>query len=361
MLLRILDVYHFIVRKGNSMRTRMSHNAELTKRFRGTVRWTIIAPILVGSLIWMDVAFAQTSSLTVDFVIGASSPSLTTESSYYAERLGFFKEENLGVNVKNVSSDSLALRALLGGEADLAWVGTTAAIRAISQGAKVKLVSAPIVKSTNVIAAQKKFKTLADLKGANIAVSSIGAVSYHIPRIILQRNSIDPDSAHYVALGGLSARFQALAAKKVDAGMLDVLGAYEGLDRYDFLHILASVAKEIPDLHFISVVASEKAIKEKPDALVRFVRSDVRGVRFAAQNPKKAAQLSASRIPVKNPENLVRGFQALADQGAYGLDGGLDAAVLRKTVEIMMIIGELNKPVSVEAMVAPQIVQQALK
>jgi NitT/TauT family transport system substrate-binding protein len=317
--------------------------------------------MLAGTLICTDLAFAQRSAITVDFVIGASSPSLTTESSYYAERLGFFKSENLNVKVKNVSSDSLALRALLGGEADLVWVGTTAAIRAIAQGGKIKLISAPIVKSTNVIAAQKKFKTLADLKGANIAVSSIGAVSYHIPRIILQRNNVDPDSANYVAVGGLSARFQALAAKKLDAAMLDVLGAYEGLDRYDFLHILASVAKEIPDLHFISLVASDKAISEKAEALVRFVRSDVRGLRFAAQHPKKAAELSASRIPVKNPDNLVRGFQALADQGAYGLDGGLDGSVLQKTVDIMIAIGELKEPVPVKALIAPEIVKQALK
>jgi ABC-type nitrate/sulfonate/bicarbonate transport system substrate-binding protein len=316
---------------------------------------------LAGTLLCNDLAFAQPSASTVDYVIGASSPSLTTESSYYAERLGFFKSENLNVKVQHVSSDSLALRALLGGEGDLAWVGTTAAIRAIAQGAKLKLISAPIVKSTNVIAAQKKFKTLADLKGANIAVSSIGAVSYHIPRIILQRNNVDPDSVNYVAVGGLSARFQALAAKKLDAAMLDILGAYEGLDRYDFLHVLASVAKEVPDLHFISVVASERAIKEKREALVRFVRSDVRALRFAAENPKKAAQLSASRIPVKNPENLVRGFQALAEQGAYGLDGGLDGAVLQKTVDIMMAIGELKEPVSVQVLVAPDIVKQALK
>ena len=230
----------------------------------------VIVPVAMGSV----TCIAQAPVDELRYAYAVSSPSLITEPLYAAEKNGDLARQALKLNVIWLQGDSLALKAVLSDEVDVAWLGTTAAIQAIAKGAKVRIIYGPVPKSSNVILAQKEIATPRDLKGKSIAVSTVGAISYHIPRIIMARAGVDPGSANYVALGSTATRFQALIAKKVDArhgGSL--IQAAEAEQRYPYLHTVASVADKIPDLHFISVITSEKTIATKGEALQRLLRS----------------------------------------------------------------------------------------
>jgi ABC-type nitrate/sulfonate/bicarbonate transport system substrate-binding protein len=303
----------------------------------------------------------QAPTYKLTYAYSVSSPSLITESLYAAEKLGYLRRESLQVDVTWLQGDALALKSVLSNDADVAWVGTTAAIQAIARGAKVKIIYGPVPKSSNLIMAQKEVATIPDLKGKSIAVSSVGAISYHIPRIIMMRAGVDPNSANYVAIGSTSTRFQALAAKKVDAGMVDLIQDVEASERYPFLHSIASVAEKIPDLHFISVIASEKAIETKPEALRRLIRAELAGLKFLEDKPAEAANLSMDRLGAKNPANVVSAFEMGAKLKIYGVDGGLDPTALAKTVQLMIDMGDLKEAVPVDSLVDTKLLAAARK
>src|SRR5207237_8594982 len=67
------------------------------------------------------------------------------------------------------------------------------------------------------VARKEAGTTLQALVGKSIAVSGIGAISYHIPRIVLERSGVDPEKFKYVAVGSPADRFKALVAGKIDA------------------------------------------------------------------------------------------------------------------------------------------------
>ena len=312
----------------------------------------VIVPVAMGSV----TCIAQAPVDELRYAYAVSSPSLITEPLYAAEKNGDLARQGLKLNVIWLQGDSLALKAVLADEVDVAWLGTTAAIQAIAKGAKVRIIYGPVPKSSNVILAQKEIATPRDLKGKSIAVSTVGAISYHIPRIIMARAGVDPGSANYVALGSTATRFQALIAKKVDAGMVDLIQAAEAEQRYPYLHTVASVADKIPDLHFISVIASEKTIATKGEALQRLLRSEMAGMKYVVEHPVEAGKLSFGRMGAKNAANVEAAFEMAAKLGIYGLDGGINPDDLTKTMQLMVETGDLAAPLPLDAIVDRRIV-----
>ena len=322
------------------------------KRLAGTLLALFVATIAFSSA--TSLAQAQVDELKYAYAV--SSPSLITEPLYAAEKNGDLARQGLKLNVIWLQGDSLALKAVLTDEVDVAWLGTTAAIQAIAKGAKIRIIYGPVPRSSNVILAQKEIATPRDLKGRSIAVSTVGAISYHIPRIIMARAGVDPGSANYVALGSTATRFQALIAKKVDAGMVDLIQAAEAEQRYPYLHTVASVADKIPDLHFISVIASEKTIAAKGDLLQRLLRAEMAGMKYVVENPVDASKLSFDRMGAKNAANVEAAFQMAAKLGIYGLDGGINPDDLTKTMQLMVETGDLTAPLPLDAIVDRRIV-----
>ena len=116
----------------------------------------------------------------------------------------------------------LATKALLSNDLDvLLNVGATSAIVSAAQGAKVRawLVPHPVT-PYHFVARKDSGGTIRGLIGKTIAVFGIGAVSYHIPRIILERNGVDPEKVNYVVAGSNADRFRAMIGGKADAAMV---------------------------------------------------------------------------------------------------------------------------------------------
>src|SRR5258706_16313418 len=148
-----------------------------------------------------------------------SPPSLDSISPYVAVEKGMFKKYGLDVEVVEFRGDAVHVKALLSGDIDLSInMGATEGIVSVSKKAPLKLwVVANPITPYHLVARKEAGTTLQALIGKNIAVSGIGAISYHIPRIVLERSGIDPEKFKYVAVGSPADRFKALVAGKVDA------------------------------------------------------------------------------------------------------------------------------------------------
>ena len=154
-----------------------------------------------------------------------SLPSIGTNSMLFglAAENGFFREEGLEVEQINMPG-SLGVKALIGGD-----VGYSAAsgsiITAALRGINVKLVSVLSPVPVFRMIAQKQIKSMKDLKGQVVALSSRGGTLDHLTRIMLEKNGLAPDKdVTLVVLGGQQTIWNAIRADRVAAALINLPG-----------------------------------------------------------------------------------------------------------------------------------------
>src|SRR5436309_13915778 len=155
--------------------------------------------IALGLLMIPAVGDAQTAKIKLGSSL--SPPSLDTITPYIAIEKGFFKKYGLDAEVVEFRGDSMHVKALLSGEIDLSInMGATETIVSASKKAPIRLwVVANPITPYHFVARKEAGTTLQALVGKSVAVSGIGAISYHIPRIVIERSGLDPEKCKYVA------------------------------------------------------------------------------------------------------------------------------------------------------------------
>src|SRR5437899_7277980 len=152
---------------------------------------------------------AQTAKIKMGSSL--SPPSLESITPYVAIEKGFFKKYGFDVEVVEFRGDATHVKALLSGDIDLSInMGATEGIVSASKKAPIRLwvVTNPIT-PYHFVARREAGTTLQALVGKNVAVSGLGAISYHIPRIVLERSGVDQEKLTYGAVGSAADRFQA--------------------------------------------------------------------------------------------------------------------------------------------------------
>ena len=184
----------------------------------------IAACLFLGPALFLMSAASPAGAQAARIKAGSSlsPPTLDSITPYVALVRGLFKKEGLEVEVVAFRGGPTHMKALLAGEVDVSInMGATDAIVAASKGAKIRLWMVPQpVTPYHFVARGEAGTTLRALVGKSVAVSGIGAISYHIPRIVLERSGVNPDTLQYIAVGSPADRLKALVAGKVDAAVV---------------------------------------------------------------------------------------------------------------------------------------------
>jgi len=144
--------------------------------------------------------------------------------------LGDYLEKQLGVEVKflPVTDYPATVEGLAAGHLDMVWYGGFTFVQARKRtGTAVPLVQREEdarFHSRFITAAGSGIKSLADLKGKNVAFGSPSSTSGHLmPRYFLLQAGIDPDRdfAKYAFSGAHDATAKWVESGKVDAGALN--------------------------------------------------------------------------------------------------------------------------------------------
>lgn len=104
-----------------------------------------------------------------------------------AERLGYFKEQGLNVEIADFGGGAKSLQALIGGSVDVVTGAYEHTIRMQEKGQDVRAVI-ELGRYPSIVLAVRKdkaasFKSVADLKGMNIGVTAPGVIDAH-PRAV---------------------------------------------------------------------------------------------------------------------------------------------------------------------------------
>jgi NitT/TauT family transport system substrate-binding protein len=273
---------------------------------------------------------------------------LSTVGIYFAIDNGFMAEQGLQVQVTPYPADPTNMRALLSRDADIIETGSSTAYLAQASGAPIKIINSPVDKPTDSIVATNDIKTLADLVGKTFAISSPGDSSQVQAQILARQAGLDPNSINFVSIGGPPDRTTALIAGRVQAASLTILTLQPILDAVDKgdLHVLTTMAKEFPDLPLAYDVTRDDVIQGQSDMLTRFVTAEIKGYRWAYQNPEAAATIAEKYVQGVPHDLMVRGMKGLVDLKAWGLDGGVSAETSTRTQNLLVQTGALKSVVN---------------
>ncbi|OGQ84474.1 MAG: hypothetical protein A3F90_17020 [Deltaproteobacteria bacterium RIFCSPLOWO2_12_FULL_60_19] len=290
-----------------------------------------------------------------------SPPSLDSISPYVAIEKGFFKKYGLDVEVTEFRGDAVHVKALLSGDINLSInMGATEGIVSASKKAPIRLwVVANPITPYHFVARKEAGTTLQALVGKNIAVSGIGAISYHIPRMVLERSGIDPEKMKYVAVGSPADRFKALVAGKVDATVVTNSEAAK-LVKYPEIIALVNVPKLIPEIPYEFGMAREDYLQKNADTVQKLTKAIMEANRWIAANKAGTVEVAKKILPEESADVLGKAYD-LADPRIWGVNGDISEASYNFTAEFLKKVGYLETPVPFNRFFDRRFVDQALK
>ena len=238
---------------------------------------------LVALLIVSSPAHAEKLRLSVSSV---DSSFLTVA---VADKRGFFKEQGLEVEVIRMAAP-ISITALANGDIDYTMIFASV-IRGAMRGMPIKVTASFLDGSTHALIARPEFKSVKDLRGKTLGVSTVGATSDLTARMMIRHFGVDPDKEmKIVALGSDRARFASLKEGIVDVAVISPPADAEG--KKIGMNVLAR-AYELFNFPFVGLGANVKKLKERPDEVKRMLKALMRANRYIRENREGAIQTLA--------------------------------------------------------------------
>jgi NitT/TauT family transport system substrate-binding protein len=138
-----------------------------------------------------------------------------------AEALGYFKAEGLDAQIVDFAGGSQALRAVVGGSADVVSGAFEHTVNMQSKGQRLKAFVLQGRAPQIVLAINRKtmpgFKSIADLKGRKIGVTAPGSSTNVMANFVLAKAGLKPADVSFVGVGATNAAIAAIRQGQIDA------------------------------------------------------------------------------------------------------------------------------------------------
>jgi len=248
--------------------------------------------------------------------IAVSNPNMPNLTAAMAQKNGFFKEANLDAEIIRMNPN-VAITALATGDIDYCQLFGAVVGGAIA-GLPVRIVAGFLDNWPMTLIAQPEYKSLKDLKGKTLGISSFGATPDVAARMMLKQAGIDSDKEiKILALGSDAARLAALKQRVVDVVVISP-PADAQMEKQGF-RILAR-AYELFNFPYLGLGTHMRKIKEKPEEIRATIRATIRANRFIRDNREEAVRILINWGKVEQ-EFAYASYDAL--RNLFNADGGV--------------------------------------
>jgi ABC-type nitrate/sulfonate/bicarbonate transport system substrate-binding protein len=189
------------------------------------------------------------------------------------ERTGIFRRYGLDLTIASFGGDARIQQAMAADGIDVA-LGSGPGLAFIVKGSPAKGIAAmadPPLIFALVVRADDTVRTIDDLKGRKVGVSTVGSVTSFIINEVSRRNGFGLDGIGQVPIGDDANRIAALKTRSVDGAIVNLAVALNYVQRGEG-RVLMRFGDLLKDFHVHVIFATDKAIGQKPEALRGFLR-----------------------------------------------------------------------------------------
>src|ERR1700735_4468183 len=185
---------------------------------------------------------------------------------------GIFKKHGLDLEITSFSGDAKEMQALTAGSLDIA-LGGGPAFATIVKGVPMKAVAAEANAPNTIMLVVLKdgpIKSVDDLKGRNVSVSTTGSLTYWLTQQLSRAQGWGDDGIKISPLGSAEAQIAALKTHQIDGVTTDGATVYKYMET-GAAHILVKFGDRVKDFHVHVIYASDSLISSNPETLKAFL------------------------------------------------------------------------------------------
>ena len=274
-----------------------------------------------------------------------------------AQLRGFYREEGLEVETILIRG-AVGMQALLGGSVDYTSAsGST--IAAAVRGLPVKLVFISSSKPQFDLISQPQIKSIQELKGKIVGISSRGGSNDLMMQMILQKNGLAPNKdVSTIIVGAQEETVLALRTKLIAAALLTPPRPFmlqrEGYNRIaysgDYLSTYANGGIGVTD----------EKIKTNPAEVAAFVRAVVKALQFSRQNRAEMIKMMPGYLGIKDAVMIEQLYDLYLTR--QSVDGSVDENWMKGAIEFTQkTLGGVTKEVPPSQVFDFSFVQKAVR
>lgn len=202
---------------------------------------------------------------------------------WIAKDAGIFKKHNLDVNVIYIEGTPKALMSLFAGELQVVAGTGPAVASARVRGADASMIMGFEVYLPYYLIATPAIKSVEDLKGKVGANHSAATSADFAMRLGLRNIGLDPErDVNLRVVGATNLRMITMQQGQAQFTVISTTEREEA-EKLGFKILVDLASKKIPYPHS-GVITSQKILKEKRDAMLRFGRASVEAIHYFKNN-----------------------------------------------------------------------------
>ena len=286
--------------------------------------------------------------------IAYASNSLAFLVPFVAKDRGLYAKHGIEAELIQVRPN-VAMAALLSGDIDyVELIGSV--IRSAGRGAPVRAISTSIKAPFFSFAANSKFKTIKDLKGATIGVTAIGGTNYVSTRLTLRHYGLDPDKdVKILAIGDEKLMYEAFRIGRVDCVV--VAPPFSVILRREGFPLLAHTG-ELLNFPFSGLGTTLDKIGKNRAQARKLLRGEIEALRFVRANPAGTTDVIRKRFSMD--EKLAReSYDVVVD--AFSRDGRVPLEGVEILLDIEKSAKQIPQNITAEMVVDNSLADEALK
>ncbi len=207
---------------------------------------------------------------------------------------GIFKKHNLDIEATAFPGSANLQRGIAADAIDIA-VGSGPELAFVAKGNPELGVAAMANQPALLVLLTQKdgpVKTVADLKGKLISVSTVGSLTAWVVKQLSRQQGWGPDGIKLVELGSDSPQMAALRTNQTNGMVIDVATAYK-LEGDGIGRILVHFGDIVKDFHIHVIFASNKIMAAHPDQVREFLAGWYETIAFMQHNKPEAVRIGA--------------------------------------------------------------------
>jgi sulfonate transport system substrate-binding protein len=275
-----------------------------------------------------------------------------------AERLGYFKDEGLDVEISDFDGGSKALQAVVGGSADVvsgAWENTIdqqpkgLQLQGFALQGRYPMIVVAIAK-----AKAANYKSPKDLKGMKIGVSAPGSSTNRVVLHLLAKDGLKGEDVSIIGVGTSSGVIAALTSGQVDAvsnldpamAMLESMGAVTVI-----ADTRTAKGTEVvfgsADMPAAALYAPISFIQKNPNTVQALTNAMVRALLWLQKaTPEQVVATVPPEYLLGNKDAYLASYMKLKD--AYSPDGMFTEAGAQNTLKYLAAFNPAIKPADIK-------------